>query len=55
MTCFVVSLLSFGMGAIVAGAYASREVRKVKADALRLLLAQQVDLSAEDAIRRAGC
>lgn len=54
MTCLVVSLLSFGMGCVVSGAYARVQIRKCQAEALDLLLAQQVDLSAEDIIRRAG-
>lgn len=54
MTCLVLIASSFCMGLIVCWAYASREVRKAKADALRLLLAQQVDLTAEDIARQVG-
>jgi len=51
----VTHLLCAIVGGIICWTYACGKIREVKADALRLLRAPEVDLSPEDAIRRAGC
>ena len=54
MSTLALNISSVCIGLIVSWAYASREVRKAKAEAVRLLLAQQADLTVEDYARQVG-
>lgn len=50
----VTHLLAFAVGIIVCGAYARRQITKIKRDDLSFRMAPVIHHSVEDAIRRAG-
>ncbi|MER8925812.1 hypothetical protein [Mesorhizobium sp. M0859] len=51
----VTHLVSFAIGAIVAGAYARGQIVKIKRDDLSFRIAPTIPHSLEDVARRAGC
>lgn len=55
MMAVVTHLLAFAIGIIACGAYARRQIVKIKRDDLSFRMAPIVPHSVEDAARRAGC
>ena len=55
MITVITHVLAFGVGVVIAGAYARRQIVKIKRDDLSFRMAPVVAHSVEDAIRRAGC